>query len=153
MKRRRQILGPTVVRGEAGQGLAELVLILPLILIFVAGVLFFGRALYVSIALEAAAADAARASVETLNPWRGIPQGLLAARLTLEGYGLDARDARIELRPLATWSYGTPVLSRVRYRVYVGDIPLVNWFFPARSLQLESRAYSRVEEYKSRWAW
>ena len=138
---------------EEGQAYVELLLVLFLILLFVSGILFFGRVLYVGIAVDAAAADAARASVETLNEWRGIPQGIEAAQRTLRGYYLDPGAASIRLAPLAGWSYGYPVRSDVSYRTYVGDIPFVGWFYPDQSVRLHSTVFLRVEEFKSRWAW
>ncbi|HAL62025.1 MAG TPA: hypothetical protein DCP08_06430 [Chloroflexi bacterium] len=139
--------------GEEGQAYVELLLVLFLILLFVSGILFFGRVLYVGIALDAAAADAARASVETLNDWRGIPQGIEAAQRTLRGYYLDPAAAGIRVAPLAGWTYGYPVRSDVSYRTYVGDIPFVGWFYPDQTLRLHSTVFLRVEEFKSRWAW
>jgi len=138
---------------EEGQAYVELLLVLFLMLLFVSGILFFGRVLYVGIAVDAAAADAARASVETLNEWRGIPQGSEAARRTLRGYYLDPAAASIRVAPLAGWSYGYPVRSDVSYRTYVGDIPFVGWFYPDQSVRLHSTVFLRVEEFKSRWAW
>lgn len=139
--------------GEEGQAYVELLLVLFLMLLFISGILFFGRVLYVGIAVDAAAADAARASVETLNEWRGIPQGIEAAQRTLRGYYLDPAAASIKVAPLAGWSYGYPVRSDVSYRTYVGDIPFVGWFYPDQSLRLHSTVFLRVEEFKSRWAW
>src|SRR5438105_3630204 len=82
---------------ERGQSLAELAVVLPLILIMVSGIMFFGRVLYVALAVDAASFDGARASVETLTRERGPSQGLEAAALTLSGYYLDPGAAQISV--------------------------------------------------------
>lgn len=134
---------------QRGQAYVEVILVLPLILLFLAGVLFFGRALYAKVALEDAATSGVRSAVETLAQSRGLWQGQVAAREMLRAYGLERTE--ISVRPLAPWSYGTPIVVRVRHRLYVGDIPLLSWFYGGRWVELESRAFLRVEEYKSRW--
>lgn len=138
-----------ILQSQSGQGYVEVVAVLPLILLFLAGILFFGRVLYVRLALEESAMSGARAAVETLDPSRGIEQGLIAARETLRSYGL--RDARVSVSPLAPWTYGALLRVRADFRLYVADIPLIGLFYRDRSISLSEESYLRVEEYKSRW--
>ena len=136
---------------ERGQAYAELVIVLPLILLLVSGSLFFGRALYVALAVDAASFDGARAAVETLTRSRGAWQGDLAARATLSGYYLDAGAASIQVVPMQQTDRGTLVCSLVTYDVNVSDIPLVNWFFGGPGVRLSSQTFLSVDYYKSRW--
>ena len=114
--------------GERGQALAELAVVLPLVLILVSGIMFFGRMLYTALAIDAASFDGARAAVETLTRTRGPDQGVQAAALTLSGYYLDPTAASINVVPLTAWDRGSAVLSHICYNVRVDDIPLVRWF-------------------------
>ena len=138
-------------RDERGQGLAELVVVLPLMLIMVSGIMFFGRVLYTALAVDAASFDGARASVETLTRDRGPDQGLQAAALTLSGYYLDPSAASINVVPLSNWERGSSVLSHICYNVRVDDIPLVRWFFSGQSVQVNVTTVMAVDYYKSRW--
>ena len=138
-------------RGERGQALAELAVVLPLVLILVSGIMFFGRVLYTALAVDAASFDGARAAVETLTRARGPEQGVQAATLTLSGYYLDPGAAGITVVPLTAWDRGSAVLSHVCYNVRVDDIPLVRWFFGGQSMQVNAITTMSVDYYKSRW--
>ncbi len=139
------------VQDERGQSLAELAVVLPLILIMVSGIMFFGRVLYTALAVDAASFDAARASVETLTRERGPEQGVQAATFTLDGYYLDPSAAQISVIPLSTWDRGSAVLAHICYMVRVDDIPLVRLFFAGSGVQVNATTTMAVDYYKSRW--
>jgi Flp pilus assembly protein TadG len=136
---------------EQGQALTELLLILPVALLLVFALIFFGRAFYVKLAVEAAAADAARMAVETLDSQLGPWQGVQAAYNTLSGYHLNPSGASVFVQPRAAWGRGTTVDSRVAYPVFTADIPFLGSVFP--SVEVSGRASLQVEKYKSRWIW
>jgi len=66
-------------RDSRGQAYVELIMVLPILLILVAAVIFFGRILYLKIALDMASYDGVRAAVEALDEQAGISQGVTAA--------------------------------------------------------------------------
>jgi Flp pilus assembly protein TadG len=138
-------------RDERGQAYAELVIVLPLVLLLGSGSIFFGRALYVALAVDAASFDGARAAVETLTRSRGPWQGDQAVRATLSGYYLDAGAASIQVAAMQPTDRGTLVCSLVAYDVNVSDIPLVHWFFGGSGVRLSTQTFLTVDYYKSRW--
>ena len=137
--------------GESGQAYVELVMVLPLFLIVIAALIFFGRVLYVKIALDMASYDACRAAVEALQASDGIAQGLTAGRQTLAGFYLNAGAARIAVSPAGGWARGTPVQCTVTYDLLVGDVPGAAAFASGRGIATESTTWSRVETWRSDW--
>ncbi len=136
---------------ERGQAYVELVMVLPLFLIVIAALIFFGRVLYIKIALDMASYDACRATVEALRPGDGIAQGLTAGRQTLAGFHLNANAATLAVAPAGAWDRGTPVQCTAGYDLLVGDIPGANSFASGRGVPLQSTTWSRVELWRSDW--
>jgi len=134
---------------EAGQGSVELLLLIPGVLVLLAGILYFGRLLYCDIATQMAAYDGARAAVETLDGGRGPHQGRVAAHVTLAGWLLDPDSAQVAVEH-EPWARGTDVRCTVRYRVPVGSIPLGRVLFGDDPV-VSSTVALRVERFKSRW--
>lgn len=135
---------------QGGQAYIEFMLVLPLFLITVAALIFFGRVLYVKIALDMAAYDACRAAVEAMQRDDGLSQGGIAGHTTLRGFNLNAGAARLAVEPQGSWQRGTAVRCRAGFDLYVGDIPLVN-AFAGKSVNLGSESWSRVETWRSYW--
>ena len=136
---------------ESGQAYVELVMVLPLFLIVIAALIFFGRVLYVKIALDMASYDACRAAVEALQASDGIAQGITAGRQTLAGFYLNASAASIAVSPAGGWARGTPVQCTVAYDLLVGDIPGAASFASGRGIPTQSTTWSRVELWRSDW--
>lgn len=141
------------VRGlhdQRGQAYIEFILILPLILLAIAALIFFGRVLYVKIALDMATYDACRAAVESMQGADGLAQGQTAGQNTLRGFNLDAAAAHVSIAPQGAWQRGTRVQCQAGFNLYVGDIPLVT-AFAGRNVNLQSNSWSRVETWRSYW--
>ncbi|MBI3913114.1 MAG: pilus assembly protein [Chloroflexi bacterium] len=138
-------------RRDFGQAYIELVMVLPIMLIVIAALIFFGRVLYVKIALDMASYDACRAAVEALDPSAGAAQGFVAGRQTLAGFDLQLAGAAISVAPQGAWDRGTPVMCAASYNVFVGDVPFVGLFHSGRGVALESSVWSRVETWRSDW--
>jgi len=136
--------------GPAGQAYIEFLLLLPIALLLIAGVIFFGRVLYVQIALENAAYDGLRAGIASLNSGREVQQAQDAVKWTMAGYHLDARDARTQVGGYLG-GRGHLMFVKVDYYVTVGDILFVDRFFPGAYIPLGAVAYGRIDEYKSLW--
>ena len=135
--------------GEPGQALIELVIVLPLFFLIIAALIFFGRALYVQIALDMASYDGCRAAVESLLPGDGENQGMTAARGTLAGFYLNADAASIAIEG-GGWDRGAVVRCTAAYNLFVGDVPWLQ-FHSGTNVSLRSVAYSRVETWRSDW--
>lgn len=138
---------------SSGQAYIELVMVLPLFLIVIAALIFFGRVLYVKIALDMASYDACRAAVEALRPGDGVSQGMIAGRETLRGFYLNPAGANITISPAGrgAWTRGTPVQCGAAYDLFVGDIPGVSGFAASSGMPLQSTTWSRVELWRSDW--
>ena len=139
------------LRHRHGQAYIEFILILPLVLILLAGVIFFGRILYLKIALDMASYDGVRAAVEALDQAAGINQGTVAARATLEGFHINAQGAAVSITPMGPWERGQQVCCRITYNLTVGDIPFVGAFYPHGGFHVSSMTCSRVETLRSEW--
>jgi TadE-like protein len=135
----------------SGQAYVELVMVLPLFLIVIAALIFFGRVLYVKIALDMASYDACRAAVEALQPGDGVSQGLIAGRETLNGFHLNPAGANLTIAPAGGWDRGTPVQCVATYDLFVGDVPGVSDLSTGSGIPLESTTWSRVELWRSDW--
>ena len=139
------------VHPSAGQAYIELVMALPLFLIVIAALIFFGRVLYVKIALDMASYDACRAAVEALQPGDGVAQGMVAGRETLKGFYLNPDGANVTIAPAGAWQRGTPIQCKATYDLFVGDIPGVTGFAAGTGVPLQSTTWSRVELWRSDW--
>ena len=140
-----------VLATERGQAYVELVMVLPLFLMVIAALIFFGRVLYVKIALDMASYDACRAAVEALQPDAGISQGLIAGRETLRGFYLNAAGANLAISPAGGWARGVPVQCTASYDLFAGDIPSLSAFANGSGVVLQSTTWSRVELWRSVW--
>jgi len=126
-------------------------MVLPLFLVVIAALIFFGRVLYVKIALDMVSYDACRAAVEALQPGDGVSQGMIAGNETLRGFYLNPAGAKIGISPAGAWDRGTPVQCIASYDLFVGDIPSVSSFSNGSGVPLQSTTWSRVELWRSDW--
>ncbi|MCC7165515.1 MAG: pilus assembly protein [Anaerolineae bacterium] len=137
--------------GEHGQALVEFVLILPFLFLILAALIYFGRLIYATIALDMASYDACRAAVESLRRDDGQIQGLTAGRETLNGFSLSAASARLTVVPQGKWDRGAWVRCRTGYTMKVNDIPMVQLFHPGGAVPLKATRWSRIETWRSWW--
>jgi hypothetical protein len=136
---------------ECGQAYVELVMVLPLFMIVIAALIFFGRVLYVKIALDMASYDTCRAAVEALRSEEGVFQGMTAGQETLRGFYLNPAGANVSISPIGDWARGTPVRCEASYDLFVGDIPGVSGIASDSSILLQSTTWSRIELWRSDW--
>ncbi len=136
---------------ESGQAFVELVIVLPLFLLVIAALIFFGRVLYVKIALDMSSYDACRAAVEALRPGDGISQGIFAGLETLKGFYLNPNGASLSVSPAGAWARGTPIRCVAAYDLFVGDIPALSNIAAGSGVPLQSTTWSRVELWRSDW--
>jgi Flp pilus assembly protein TadG len=136
---------------EEGQAYVELVIVLPIFIILMAAMIYFGRLLYVKLALDMVTYDACRAAVESMDESSGIYQGIVAGRNTILGWSINPTAAQVSVQPQSSWDRGTIVICRASYDVFVGDIPGIRTFITSSSVHLTSTAANRVETYRSIW--
>jgi TadE-like protein len=136
---------------ERGQAFVELVMVLPLFVLVIAALIFFGRVLYVKLAVDMASYDACRAAVEALRPSDGIAQGTFSGMETLKGFYLNPTGATLLVSPAGAWSRGTPIRCVAGYDLFVGDIPGVSNIAAGSGVLLQSTTWSRVELWRSDW--
>src|SRR5512143_2733964 len=91
---------------ERGAAATEFVLILPILLLIIAGIMGFGQLLYTKLAVEGAAWSGARHAVATLKQDRGIHQAYLGTRYALDGFGLNADKAKAYVTVWGQWKRG-----------------------------------------------
>ena len=142
---------PTTDDAQQGQALLEFVLILPFLFIILAALIYFGRLVYASMALNMASYDACRAAVESLRRDDGQTQGLTAGRETLEGFSMNAASARLTVTPQGKWDRGAWVRCRTDYSLKVNDIPMVQLFHAGGAVPLRATRWSRIETWRSWW--
>lgn len=133
---------------EKGQAYVEFIIVLPLLLLLIAGSMAFGQMLYVRLAMEAAAWSGCRHAVATLNEGRGINQAYQAVRYTVSGFGLVPDDARAFVTRWGQWGRNTQVRVRVCYDVPPPPVPLGDTFVPSRMCAVQIMP---VHKWQSRW--
>ena len=133
---------------EKGQAYVEFIIVLPLLLLIIAGIIGFGQLLYTKLAMEAAAWSAARHAVATLNVERGVGQAYQAARYTLQGFGLDPDRAQADVTVWGQWGRGTQVQVRVCYQVPSPPVPLGGAIAPTMMCAQQTMP---VYRWKSKW--
>ena len=135
---------------ERGQAALEMLIALPVLLLILAGVLGFGRVLFVALAVDQAAFTGGRYAAESLNPHQAAYQAYRATAWNLTNNGLDAGQMAWQLEAGA-WQRGGVVTNRVGVAVPVGDIPLAPLIFGGERVTLWQAATFRVQRWKSRW--
>lgn len=131
-----------------GQAYTEFIIVLPLLLLLIAGIIAFGQALYVKLATEAAAWAAARHAAATLSPDRGPQQAFLASRYALQGFGLNPNSAQAYLYAWEGWNRGRRITVQVCYDVPSPPVPYGDYLLPSR---ICSRQTMAIYRWKSRW--
>jgi len=135
-------------RRSQGQAYVEFIIVLPLLLLLIAGIIGFGQMIYVKLATEAAAWAAARHAVSTLNIDRGPAQAFVASRYALQGFGLNPDSAWVTLWAYGGWNRGSRIQVRVCYDVPPPPVPYGDYLLPSRICSTQTMP---VYRWKSRW--
>lgn len=134
------------LREQRGQAYVEFVMVLPLLLLLVAGVIAFGQAFYAKLATQAAAWSGTRHAIATVNSARGARQAYQAPRHTLAGFGLNPNTAQV--RVYGAWGRADDVQVRVCYPIPRPPVPFGDLLVPTKVC---SRMTMPVYRWKSRW--
>jgi hypothetical protein len=142
------------IRLRSRRGIEELVstfLAIPLFLLVIGLVLYFGRALYVKAAVEDTAATGARWAATSLSGQQGCGQARQALGLVLQGYYLDPAGARITVRPVAAWGRGMRAHVEVSYVVSQRGVPILG---PLLGDTTVSGSYVvPIDAFNNRYGW
>ena len=130
---------------QSGGVLIEAALVLPVILVFAAGVVMAGRVAHARVGVEAVAREAGRALARAPSAASGLAEARTRALAAAEGYGLDASGLDLEL-DAGRFARGSTVRARVSYRVELSDLPLLGRV----SATVSASHAERVELYRSR---
>jgi len=139
-------MGRVRLNRQRGQAYVEFVMVLPLLLLLVAGVIAFGQAFYVKLATQAAAWSGARHAVATVNSSRGTWQAFQAPRYALAGFGLNPNTAQV--RVFGDWGRANDVRVQVCYPVPRPPVPYGDMLLPT---DICSEMAMPVYRWKSRW--
>jgi len=112
-------------RRQSGQALVEVALVLPLLLVLVAGVMTVGAIGQTDAALLAVVQEAARAGAVADSPAAATSQGLARGTAVAAGYGLDTAPTALHLVVDAgSFQRGGRVWADAEYTVPLTTLPL-----------------------------
>jgi Flp pilus assembly protein TadG len=134
------------IKGQRGQAYVEFLMVLPLLLLLVAGVIAFGQAFYAKLATQAAAWSGARHAIATVNSSRGAWQAYQAPRYALAGFGLNPSTAQVQV--YGAWGRANDVRVQVCYPVPRPPVPFGDMLVPT---EVCSQMTMPVYRWKSRW--
>jgi hypothetical protein len=132
---------------ERGNELMDLAILLPLILIIIAGASILAPYGKWKIGTRQAAYDCALAASQTLNSGQGNYQGYATAQESLAAFGLAWERSYVQIR--GNWERGQSVVCSVRYFPPLDQYPFAK-VVNVPSV-IESSVVLPVQEYKSRW--
>jgi Flp pilus assembly protein TadG len=131
--------------------LLETVLAIPVLLILVATIWYFGRVWYTRAAVEDAAGVGARWAATSLMGAQGCRQAREAMQQTLAGYALNASAAHISVRPQAAWGRGQRAVVNVSYIVDQSRVPLLGKVLGNKTV--ETTLVVPIDRYVNRYGW
>ena len=131
--------------------LMSTILAVPVFVIAIGLLLYYGRALYVQAALEDAAGVGARWAPASLSGEQGCQQAREALTLTLGGYYIDASRVRFSIRPLAAWARDARAEVRLSYRVDQSAVPVFGALLG--DITAGARLSVPIDTFNNRYAW
>jgi len=146
---------------ESGQSAyLELLAVMPLVMLVIVALAYFGRVIYANLIVEVAAYNCTRSAIEAMaqseratayEGWAvgGQFQGVNAARRTLQGFGLDPSQARVQVRALSLWDRGEAVRCEVGLHIDLSAVAWMGVFGGSPTLRVNADYVGQVEAYKS----
>lgn len=142
---------------ERGQAALELAVVLPLILMFIVGIVSFGRLVYTHLAVMTAADDCATVAAQATDPYDGVAQGTAARQQSLSSFSVSQQ---VTTAGLVASSYQSShgVTTPSSYTCQVGyplQVQLARLLpgvvFPSRFFSLKYEFTLKAQPYKSNW--
>jgi hypothetical protein len=136
-------------RGVA-ETLATLVA-LPVFLVFVGFLLYFGRLLYIKATVEDAAAAGARWATTSLSGAQGCAQARQAMQLVFNGYYANPNGFDYSVQPLTSWGRRAVARITVQYRLRQTDVPIFGMLLGNRVVSTQYDV--PIDTFNNRYAW
>lgn len=125
------------------------ILSIPVLVVIVGMMIYFGRALYAKAAIEDAAAAGARFATTSLSGQKGCAQAQAAVMQVLQGHYLDPSGVAISIRPAAAWGRGAQALVDVSYQVGQNRVPIFGALLGPTHVQ--TRYVVRIDAFNNRY--
>ncbi len=125
------------------------ILSIPVLLVIVGMMVYFGRALYAKAGIEESAAAGARFAATSLSGQQGCAQAQAAVNQALQGFYLDPNGASVSIRPSVAWGRGAQALVEVRYRVGQGGVPIIGALLGPTDVR--TRYIVRIDAFNNRY--
>ena len=136
-------------RGESGQAMLEIALVAPLLLLFVLGMLLFGRLLQARVGTIAAAREAARVVAEASAESAGLTLAQQRAVDVASGYGLATSRFQVSIDD-GGFGRGGTVTVHTSYQVPIGDLPLTGRVVGGTAITVRATDQETIEMYRAR---
>jgi len=107
---------------ERGSATLEMAVILPITAIILSAILAMGPYIHITFATRQASYDCAVAAAQSLNSGQGYLQGMTAAKMSYNYFGLDSGNMRVNL--YGSWDRNGMVMCEVSYDIPTGAFPM-----------------------------
>ena len=134
-------------RRQQGSASVELILVVPLLLLFVAAIIGLGRLTSVRSAVAGTAREAARAAVDAPTAAQARASGQARGAATAAGYGLNPARLTVQVDP-GSFQRGGTVRVTVAYQIGLADLPSFG-ALPG-SVTLRAEHVEPIDPYRSR---
>ncbi len=136
-----------LLRDESGNALIEAALVIPLVLVFVFGVVAVGRVVHAQIAVQSVVREASRTLAVAASADTGLTAAEARALAVAAGHGLELDRLQLDV-DAGAFDRGGMVGAAASYPVTLGDLPLLSLV----EVTVSSTDEQRVEQYRSRTA-
>jgi len=134
-----------MLAGESGGALIETALVIPVLLVLVAGIVMTGRVAHAQIAVQSVAREAARTLAVAPSASEGLVSAEQRALAAANGHGLATERLSLSI-DAGAFERGGVVQAEATYPVSLGDLPLLGIL----EVTVSSRHEARVDLYRSR---
>jgi len=137
----------TLASDQSGSALIETTLVIPVLLLFVVGVVMVGRVVQAEIAVQAVAREAGRTAALAPSAAQGVADAEARSRSVAAGYSLALDRLEVAIDP-GGFERGGTVHTSAAYLVPLGDLPLLGTI----AVTVSSTHQQRIDVYRSRTA-
>ncbi len=132
---------------QSGSALVEAALVLPVLLVLIAGIVITGRVAHAQIAVQSVARETGRTVAVAPSAAEGHAAGEVRAHAVAAGHGLAASGLDISI-DAGNFERGGVVRVVAAYEVALGDLPLLGEL----AVTVSSSHEQRIDLYRSRTA-
>lgn len=132
---------------ESGSALIETALVIPVVLVLVAGIVMTGRVAHAQIAVQSVVREAGRTLAVAPSASEGLTAAEARALAVANGHGLSTEQLDLVI-DAGDFTRGGTVRTEASYPVALGDLPLLG----ALEVTVSSSHEERIELYRSRTA-